>query len=162
MGAREAEQRLKGTVSSDKNEILFKEFGINYNNEPECFKKGTVLYRDVSDARHIQLWCDLVDLTILVLSYTHCRRVIVTYNSNFSIAAHSSAGTEKYIFTPSISIDRKSYPVSARSDRIDGLSRPMHTSDIPLDNFNAITATIATCDAKISVSQSAPVQPHQP
>ncbi|KAI4915657.1 hypothetical protein J4E90_004102 [Alternaria incomplexa] len=46
MGAREAEQRLKGTVSSDKNEILFKEFGINYNNEPECFKKGTVLYRD--------------------------------------------------------------------------------------------------------------------
>lgn len=48
MGAREAEQRLSGTVSSDKNEILFKEFGINYNNEPECFKKGTVLYRDVS------------------------------------------------------------------------------------------------------------------
>ncbi|CAN9364193.1 unnamed protein product [Alternaria alternata] len=46
MGAREAEQKLKGTVSSDKNEILFKEFGINYNNEPECFKKGTVLYRD--------------------------------------------------------------------------------------------------------------------
>ncbi|KAI2481170.1 tRNA guanylyltransferase [Pyrenophora tritici-repentis] len=46
MGAREAEQRLKGTVSSEKNEILFKEFGINYNNEPDCFKKGTVLYRD--------------------------------------------------------------------------------------------------------------------
>ena len=48
MGAREAEQRLSGTYSADKNEILFKEFGINYNNEPECFKKGTVLYRDVS------------------------------------------------------------------------------------------------------------------
>jgi tRNA(His) guanylyltransferase len=47
MDARDAEQRLSGTVSSDKNEILFKEFGINYNNEPECFKKGTVLYRDV-------------------------------------------------------------------------------------------------------------------
>ncbi|OAL54041.1 Thg1-domain-containing protein [Pyrenochaeta sp. DS3sAY3a] len=46
MGPREAEQRLSGSVSSDKNEILFKEFGINYNNEPECFKKGTVLYRD--------------------------------------------------------------------------------------------------------------------
>ncbi|KAF1851499.1 Thg1-domain-containing protein [Cucurbitaria berberidis CBS 394.84] len=46
MGAQEAEQRLSGTVSSDKNEILFKDFGINYNNEPECFKKGTVLYRD--------------------------------------------------------------------------------------------------------------------
>jgi hypothetical protein len=47
MGAQEAEQRLSGTYSADKNEILFKEFGINYNNEPECFKKGTVLYRDV-------------------------------------------------------------------------------------------------------------------
>lgn len=48
MDPRDAEQRLSGTVSSDKNEILFKEFGINYNNEPECFKKGSVLYRDVS------------------------------------------------------------------------------------------------------------------
>jgi tRNA(His) 5'-end guanylyltransferase len=48
MSAQEAEQRLSGTYSADKNEILFKEFGINYNNEPECFKKGTVLYRDVS------------------------------------------------------------------------------------------------------------------
>jgi tRNA(His) 5'-end guanylyltransferase len=50
MDPREAEQRLKGTYSADKNEILFKEFGINYNNEPDCFKKGTVLYRDVSQA----------------------------------------------------------------------------------------------------------------
>lgn len=47
MGPQEAEQRLSGTVSADKNEILFKQFGINYNNEPECFKKGTILYRDV-------------------------------------------------------------------------------------------------------------------
>ncbi|KAF1914455.1 tRNAHis guanylyltransferase-domain-containing protein [Ampelomyces quisqualis] len=46
MGAREAEQKLSGTYSADKNEILFREFGINYNNEPACFKKGTVLYRD--------------------------------------------------------------------------------------------------------------------
>jgi tRNA(His) 5'-end guanylyltransferase len=51
MEARAAEQKLSGTYSADKNEILFKEFGINYNNEPECFKKGTVLYRDVSQSR---------------------------------------------------------------------------------------------------------------
>jgi hypothetical protein len=50
MDPQEATQRLSGTYSADKNEILFKEFGINYNNEPECFKKGTVLYRDVSQA----------------------------------------------------------------------------------------------------------------
>lgn len=34
-------------MSSDKNEILFKRFGINYNNEEEIYKKGSVLYRQV-------------------------------------------------------------------------------------------------------------------
>lgn len=34
-----------GTVSADKNEILFKEFNINYNNEPNIFKRGTLLLR---------------------------------------------------------------------------------------------------------------------
>lgn len=41
----DAEQMLKGTLSSDKNEILFKRFGINYNNEPEIYRKGTIIYR---------------------------------------------------------------------------------------------------------------------
>ncbi|KAF1349432.1 tRNAHis guanylyltransferase, partial [Lizonia empirigonia] len=54
MGPQEAEQRLSGTVSADKNEILFKEYGINYNNEPECFKKGTILYRDSESAKNIR------------------------------------------------------------------------------------------------------------
>ncbi|GMM31454.1 tRNA guanylyltransferase [Martiniozyma asiatica (nom. inval.)] len=43
----EAENRLIGTLSKDKNEILFSQFGINYNNEPEMFKKGTVLIREI-------------------------------------------------------------------------------------------------------------------
>ncbi|KAG5417969.1 THG1 [Candida metapsilosis] len=43
----ESEQKLMGTVSSDKNEILFKECGINYNNELEIFKKGTILVREL-------------------------------------------------------------------------------------------------------------------
>lgn len=38
-------KQKQGTVSSDKNEILFSRFGINYNNEPEIFKKGSVVYR---------------------------------------------------------------------------------------------------------------------
>ncbi|KAK5645858.1 hypothetical protein RI129_004322 [Pyrocoelia pectoralis] len=42
---REAQERLIGTFSSDKNEILFSEFGINYNNEPIIFRKGTILLR---------------------------------------------------------------------------------------------------------------------
>lgn len=32
-------------MASDKHEILFSKFKINYNNEAEIFKKGTLLYR---------------------------------------------------------------------------------------------------------------------
>jgi len=39
----QAQKRLSGTLSAHKHEILFSEFGINYNSEPEVFKKGTVL-----------------------------------------------------------------------------------------------------------------------
>lgn len=49
LSPQEAENKLMGTVSSDKNELLFKEFGINYNDEPEMYKKGTVFIRDVGD-----------------------------------------------------------------------------------------------------------------
>ncbi|SPO02265.1 probable THG1 Protein required for tRNAHis guanylylation at 5 prime [Cephalotrichum gorgonifer] len=42
----EAERLLAGTLAKDKNEILFSRFGINYNNEPEMFKKGSVVFRD--------------------------------------------------------------------------------------------------------------------
>nr|CAG4637242.1 EOG090X0AR4 [Ceriodaphnia reticulata]SVE73111.1 EOG090X0AR4 [Ceriodaphnia reticulata] len=41
----EAEQKLRGTFSADKNEILFSQFGINYNNESDMLKKGTLLVR---------------------------------------------------------------------------------------------------------------------
>lgn len=39
----QAQARLQGTLAADKNEILFSEFNINYNNEPMMFRKGTVL-----------------------------------------------------------------------------------------------------------------------
>ncbi|ODH53278.1 hypothetical protein GX48_00474 [Paracoccidioides brasiliensis] len=42
----EAEKELQGTVSGEKNEILFSRFGINYNNEPEMYRKGSVIFRD--------------------------------------------------------------------------------------------------------------------
>ncbi|RPA83726.1 tRNAHis guanylyltransferase [Ascobolus immersus RN42] len=47
MSNTDAEARLSGTVAADKNEILFSQFGINYNNEPEIFKKGNVAFRDL-------------------------------------------------------------------------------------------------------------------
>lgn len=52
---RDAEEHLRGTVSADKNEILFSKFGINYNDEPEQYKKGSILIWDaptvVADSR---------------------------------------------------------------------------------------------------------------
>ncbi|XP_063269555.1 probable tRNA(His) guanylyltransferase isoform X3 [Prinia subflava] len=39
----QAQERLRGTLAGDKNEILFSEFSINYNNEPLMYRKGTVL-----------------------------------------------------------------------------------------------------------------------
>lgn len=49
---RKAEERLRGTVASDKNEILFSEFGMNYNNLSELYRKGTILLRTRVDKEH--------------------------------------------------------------------------------------------------------------
>jgi tRNA(His) guanylyltransferase len=46
MTEREAEERLKGTVAADKNEILFGTFGVNYNNEGAMERKGSCVVRD--------------------------------------------------------------------------------------------------------------------
>eukprot|EP01100_Stratorugosa_tubuloviscum_P011244 TRINITY_DN498_c2_g1_i1.p1 TRINITY_DN498_c2_g1~~TRINITY_DN498_c2_g1_i1.p1 ORF type:complete len:207 (-),score=66.44 TRINITY_DN498_c2_g1_i1:235-855(-) len=42
----QAEQTLKGTLSDAKNELLFTRFNINYNNEPQIFKKGSIVFKD--------------------------------------------------------------------------------------------------------------------
>ncbi|CAJ1058190.1 probable tRNA(His) guanylyltransferase isoform X1 [Xyrichtys novacula] len=45
----QAEDRLKGTLAADKNEILFAEFDINYNNESPLHRKGTTLIWEKRD-----------------------------------------------------------------------------------------------------------------
>ncbi|GJN79431.1 tRNA-His guanylyltransferase [Purpureocillium lilacinum] len=61
---KEAEKTLAGTLASDKNEILFSRFHINYNNEPEMYKKGSVIFRDYElvDADSIQVAQEMDDL----------------------------------------------------------------------------------------------------
>ena len=44
---------VQGSTSEDKNELLFSEFGINYNNEPMQFKKGSILYRPLVDVENV-------------------------------------------------------------------------------------------------------------
>ncbi|TFK99497.1 tRNAHis guanylyltransferase [Pterulicium gracile] len=43
----QADATLKGTISSQKQEILFSRFGVNYSKVPERFRKGSVIVRDL-------------------------------------------------------------------------------------------------------------------
>lgn len=45
----QAQERLRGTLAADKNEILFSEFEINYNNEALLHRKGTTLIWEKQD-----------------------------------------------------------------------------------------------------------------
>ncbi|XP_061473477.1 probable tRNA(His) guanylyltransferase isoform X2 [Rhineura floridana] len=45
----QAQKQLQGTLAGDKNEILFSQFNINYNNEPLIYRKGTVLVWQKAD-----------------------------------------------------------------------------------------------------------------
>ena len=42
---RDAETRLNGTVSADKNELLFSQFGIAYGTLPSVYRKGSILFK---------------------------------------------------------------------------------------------------------------------
>ena len=37
----------QGTIASEKHEILFSQFEMNYNDEADMFKKGSIIYREV-------------------------------------------------------------------------------------------------------------------
>jgi tRNA(His) guanylyltransferase len=41
----EAERILKDTDSAAKHELLFTKYNINYNNLPEMYRKGSVIFR---------------------------------------------------------------------------------------------------------------------
>lgn len=41
--AQEANKELSGTISNQKQELLWSRFGINYNSLPEMFRKGSIL-----------------------------------------------------------------------------------------------------------------------
>ncbi|KAK9728187.1 tRNA-histidine guanylyltransferase 1-like [Basidiobolus ranarum] len=49
----EAEAKLRGTVSAQKNEMLFTEYGINYSNLPAMYRRGSVLIRDKIEVKSI-------------------------------------------------------------------------------------------------------------
>lgn len=52
---KDAKLKLDKTVSKDKNELLFKDFNINYNNEKPIFRKGTILIQSKTESFHKDL-----------------------------------------------------------------------------------------------------------
>lgn len=59
----DAETRLQGTTAADKNELLYQN-GINYNNEAEIYRKGTVLYRDYELAEPMDGSSDILETVV--------------------------------------------------------------------------------------------------
>ena len=54
LSTKEAQNLLKDTRSDQKNELLFKEFGINYNTIEPIYRKGTILIRkEVVKEKHL-------------------------------------------------------------------------------------------------------------
>lgn len=49
MKTTEVEEALKVTNSANKNEMLFQDFGINYNNIEPIYRKGTILSYKIED-----------------------------------------------------------------------------------------------------------------
>ncbi|KYQ90762.1 tRNA-histidine guanylyltransferase 1 [Tieghemostelium lacteum] len=49
----EAEAALCGTLAEQKNEILFTQFQINYNNLPQMYRKGSVIYRKLVEESYL-------------------------------------------------------------------------------------------------------------
>lgn len=66
-----------GTLSSDKNEILF-QLGINYNNEPEIFKKGTIFIREPREDKKKKLIINKYHIDLIKESFWDSRASIFT------------------------------------------------------------------------------------
>ena len=49
----EAQNAISGTSSAQKNEIIFQASGLNYNDEPEQYRKGTFLYWNKKDLQSV-------------------------------------------------------------------------------------------------------------
>ncbi|KAJ2372739.1 tRNA-histidine guanylyltransferase 1-like, partial [Coemansia sp. RSA 2611] len=61
-----------GTLSRDKHELLFSEFGVNYNNELEIFKKGSVLVRELTPIDVVDKDGKSVQRQKMVVQIQHC------------------------------------------------------------------------------------------
>lgn len=68
---REAHDILKGTVSAEKHEIMFQQFGINYDKLPAFFRKGTTLvWSPIADTNRTKPRTELRTLHVDIIGDT--------------------------------------------------------------------------------------------
>lgn len=87
MTGTDAELHLKGTVSADKNEILFSRFGVNYNKEPEIWRKGTVVFRDFGSL-------DTAAVVDTEIAISHAAAVVSSKESGLSLERAGKDGID--------------------------------------------------------------------
>lgn len=57
---------FQGTVAKDKNELLFSQFSINYNNLPQIFRKGSILIWALTDTESAETTQTLTQSSLFV------------------------------------------------------------------------------------------------
>ncbi|XP_053092571.1 probable tRNA(His) guanylyltransferase isoform X2 [Pangasianodon hypophthalmus] len=75
----QAEERLNGTLSADKNEMLFSEFNMNYNNESPLHRKGTTLIWEKVDET-LTKTITLPEEGEKEVTFTRSRRKVTAHN----------------------------------------------------------------------------------
>ncbi|XP_062857339.1 probable tRNA(His) guanylyltransferase isoform X1 [Trichomycterus rosablanca] len=79
LSSSQAEEKLNGTLSTDKNEMLFTEFNVNYNNESALYKKGTTLIWEKVDETSTKS-VNLPKEGKTEVTYTRSRRKVTAHN----------------------------------------------------------------------------------
>ncbi|XP_052431062.1 probable tRNA(His) guanylyltransferase [Carassius gibelio] len=77
----QAEERLSGTQAADKNEILFSEFSINYNDESPMHKKGTTLIWEKVNETTTK-WIKKQDEGETEMNVTRIRKQVTSHSSD--------------------------------------------------------------------------------
>ncbi|KAI9503565.1 tRNA-histidine guanylyltransferase 1-like [Coemansia spiralis] len=96
LSQKDAEKRLSGTLSKDKNELLFGEFGVNYNDELDIFKKGSVLIRNKELIDVIDPNGQVTKRTKVVVCILHCDIIKDAFwNKHPEIIRGRPTGTER-------------------------------------------------------------------
>ena len=95
-------------MSSDKNEMLFTDFGVNYNDLPQLHRKGTVIIWGSAQGEQVRVW-----RAEGVLCWVRMEKVLVM------VCSYAGGPADVSYYT--------SYPICTQLDCNSSLVQPPHT-----------------------------------